>query len=131
MIVLDASVLVELLLGTRKGRKVAVQIADPTIGLHAPHLADVEVMHVLRRLVRAGEIDGSVAESAIVSLLDLDIERHAHDALLKRVWNLRRNLTAYDAVYVALAESLGALLLTCDERLARAPGLGRTVELVR
>jgi predicted nucleic acid-binding protein len=130
MIVLDASSLVELLLGTVKGRKVAALIAEPTVGLHAPHLVDIEVVRVMRRLVRVGEIDGEVAESAITSLLELDIERHPHDLLLRRVWNLRSNLTAYDAVYVALAESLGAHLLTCDERLAHAPGVRRTAKLI-
>jgi predicted nucleic acid-binding protein len=80
---------------------------------------------VLRRLVRIGEIDHLTAEFAISSLLELDLERHAHDLLLQRIWSLRSNLTAYDATYVALAESLGARLLTCDARLANAPGVRR------
>ena len=131
MIVLDASSLIELLLCTAKGRKVAARIADPTVGLHAPHLVDVEVAQVLRRLLRIGEIDIKTAEMALRNLLDLDVERHAHGALLGRVWSLRRNLTAYDAVYVALAEALGAKLLTCDEKLALSPGMRRLTILIR
>ena len=131
MMVLDASVLLELLLGTERGRTIAVRIADPAIGLHAPHLADVEVAQALRRYVREGEIGASSAEAALEDLQSLDLERHSHEPLLGRVWALRENLTAYDAVYVALTEALDSTLLTCDGRLARAPGLSRRVELVR
>ena len=131
MMVLDASVLLELLLGTERGRTIAVRIADPAIGLHAPHLADVEVAQALRRYVGEGEIGASSAEAALEDLQSLDLERHSHEPLLGRVWALRENLTAYDAVYVALAEALDSTLLTCDGRLARAPGLSRRVELVR
>lgn len=130
MIVLDASAIVELLLGTPRGRAIADRIADPALGLHVPHLADVEVAQALRRYEREGDLDAEEARSAIEALGALDIERHAHDLLLNRVWALRENLTAYDAVYVALAEALDSRLLTCDARLARAPGLSRCVELV-
>lgn len=131
MIVLDASALVELLLGTGLGRSVAERIADPGLGLHVPHLADVEVTQVLRRLVRDGQLDAASAASALRDLRALDLERHPHELLLERVWALRDRLTAYDAVYVALAEALDAVLLTSDARLARAPGLGRRVQLVQ
>jgi predicted nucleic acid-binding protein len=131
MIVLDASALVELLLGTAQGRSIAARIADPRLGLHAPHLADVEVAQALRRYVREGELDPTSAAAALEDLRSLDLERHGHEALLGRVWALRHNLTAYDAVYVALAEALDSTLLTCDGRLARAPGVSRRVELVR
>lgn len=131
MIVLDASAIVELLLGTAKGRSVAKRIADPQIGIHTPHLADIEVVHVLRRYLRDREIDQASASGAIEDLRSLDLERHAHEPLLGRVWTLRDNLTAYDAVYVALAEALDADLLTCDGRLARAAGMRARVELVR
>lgn len=130
MIVLDASCLVELLVGTSLGRSVGARIADPSEGLHAPHLVDIEVAQALRRLVRDGEIDAADATAAIGVLRTLDLERHAHEPLLGRVWALRGNLSAYDAVYVALAEALDTTLLTCDRRLARAPGLVRRVELV-
>jgi predicted nucleic acid-binding protein len=130
VIVLDASALVELLLGTDAGRIIADRIEDPSIGLHVPHLADVEVAQTLRRLVREGEVDAATAVAALADLRDLDLERHAHEPLLERVWALRENLTAYDAVYVALAEALETTLLTCDARLARAPGMSRKVRLV-
>jgi predicted nucleic acid-binding protein len=129
MIVLDASVLVELLLGTERGRSIAARVADPAVALHVPHLADLEVIQALRRYVAAGDLDTESAASAVETLHLLDLERHAHEPLLDRVWKLRRNLTAYDAVYVALAEALETTLLTCDRRLARAPGLGRRVEV--
>ena len=127
---LDASAIVELLLGTRLGRAVAARLADPSVGLHAPHLLDVEVAQALRRYVREGEVESADAAAALEHLRALDIERHAHEPLLARIWALRENLTAYDATYVALAEALDTTLLTCDRRLARAPGLSRHVELV-
>lgn len=131
MIVLDASALVELLLRTDQGRSIATRIADPELGLHVPHLADVEVAQALRRYVREGELDPGAAAAALEDLRSLDLQRHGHEPLLDRVWALRDNLTAYDAVYVALAEALDSTLLTCDGRLARAPGVSRRVELVR
>lgn len=130
MIVLDASALVELLLGTGRGRAVAGRIADPEVGLHVPHLADVEVAQTLRRYVKDGGIDAASAAAALLDLRALDVERHSHEPLLDRVWVLRDNLTAYDAVYVALAEALDATLLTCDGRLARAPRVAARVEVV-
>jgi predicted nucleic acid-binding protein len=130
MIVLDASVLLELALGTPRGQRIAGMIQDPTIGLHAPHLVDIEVMQVLRRLERSGEINNATAKQAIRGVLELDIERHAHVDLLDRVWQLRKNATAYDAVYLALAEALDATLLTCDKRLARSPHAKRRIEIV-
>jgi predicted nucleic acid-binding protein len=131
VIVLDASALVELLLSTHVGRVIAARIEDPALALHAPHLADVEVAQVLRRYVRDGELDSSSAEEALEDLRSLDLERHSHEPLLPRVWRLRHTLTAYDTVYIALAEALETTLVTCDARLARAPGMSRRVELFR
>ena len=130
MIVLDASALVELVLDTATGQLVADRIADPAEGLHVPHLADIEVVQALRRYAREGEIDADAAEAALEDLRELDLQRHAHEPLLDRVWELRKNLTAYDAVYVALAEVLDGVLLTCDRRLSQAPGMRRRVALV-
>jgi len=130
MMVLDASAVVELLLGTETGRSIAARIADPTLALHVPHLLDVEVAQALRRYVREGALDADSAAAALEDLRSLDLERHGHEPLLDRVWALRDNLTAYDAVYVAIAEALDCTLLTCDGRLARAPGLLRRVNLV-
>jgi predicted nucleic acid-binding protein len=131
VIVLDASALVELLLGTPAGRIIASRIADPALGLHVPHLADIEVAQALRRYVNEGELDGEAAAIALGDLRALDLQRHAHEPLLERVWELRRTLSVYDAVYVALAEVLDTVLLTCDGRLARAPGTTRRVALVK
>jgi predicted nucleic acid-binding protein len=130
MIVLDASALVELILDTSTGQLVADRIADPAEGLHVPHLADIEVVQALRRYVREGEIDPDAADVALDDLRALDLQRHAHEPLLDRVWELRKNLTAYHAVYVALAEVLDGVLLTCDRRLSQAPGMSRRVALV-
>ena len=130
MIVLDASVLVELLLHTAAGQQIAARIEDPALGLHVPELADVEVAQALRRLARDGDLDDADATAALDDLRALDLLRHSHEPLLDRIWELRGNLTAYDAVYVALAEVLDAPLLTCDARLARAPGTTARIDLV-
>ena len=130
MIVLDASALIELLLETAAGHRVAARIADPRLGLHVPHLIDVEVTQALRRYVREGDIEPSDAGTALDDLRALDLQRHAHDQLLDRVWSLRENLSAYDAVYVALAEALDTKVLTCDARMARAPGVSRRIDLI-
>jgi predicted nucleic acid-binding protein len=130
VIVLDASALVELILDTPTGQLVADRIADPAESLHVPHVADIEVVQALRRYVREGEIDADAGETALDDLRALDLQRHAHEPLLERVWELRRNLTAYDAVYLALAEVLDGVLLTCDRRLSQAPGMSRRVMLV-
>lgn len=128
MIVLDASALVELILNTPTGQLVASRIADPAEGLHVPHLADIEVAQALRRYVRKGDLELEAAAVALDDFRALDLQRHAHEPLLERVWELRENLTAYDAVYVALAEVLDGVLLTCDGRLSRArPAAGRAV----
>ena len=131
MIVLDASALVELILATPTGQLVATRIADPAEGLHAPHLADVEVVQALRRYVREGTVDADAAMVALDDYRALDLQRHAHEPLLERVWELRDNLTAHDAVYVALTEVLEGVLLTCDGPLSRAPGLAGRVVLVK
>lgn len=94
----------------------------PAEVLHAPHLLDVEVAHVLRRLEQAGTLSSVRAEEALDDLRALRIVRHPTLVLLDRVWALRRNLSAYDALYVALAEALEAPLVTTDQRLSRAPG---------
>ena len=131
MIVLDASALVELILDTTTGQLVAARIADPVEGLHVPHLADIEVVQALRRYVREGDINAEAAAVALDDLRALDLQRHAHEPLLGRVWELRENLTAYDAVYVALAEVLDGVLLTCDGPLSRAPSLAGRVVLIQ
>lgn len=130
MIVLDASALLELLLGTPTGLRVVKALDDETKSVHVPHLADVEVAHVLRRLIALKEIDAQSADEAIDELQNLPLMRHGHDALLDRIWAMRKNVSAYDATYLALAEVLGATLLTCDRRLAKAAGSHVRVKVV-
>jgi len=98
--------------------------------LHAPHLIDVEVAQVLRRYVREKLITAQRGQEALEDLADLHLNRYPHDFLLPRMWELRSTLTAYDAVYVALAELLDATLLTCDRAIASAPNHTATVELI-
>ncbi len=128
--ILDASAVVELLLRSPRGRRVDPLIADPAISLDVPHLVDVEVTQALRRFVKEGRIDSADASAALGVLASLDLARHSHEPLLERILELRDNLTAYDATYVALAEALGTTLLTCDARLAKAPGNRAAIRLV-
>ena len=123
MLVIDASAVTELVLGRRSGAFVADRILEQVGDLHAPHLLDVEVLSALRRLVASRAATESRANDALTDFQDLTIERYPHDVLVPRVWELRENFSAYDAVYVALAEALtesGASLLTADRRLGRA-----------
>jgi predicted nucleic acid-binding protein len=131
VIVLEASAAVELLLGTAIGALVADRIRDRTETLHAPFLLDVEVAQVLRRYARDRAITAAEGRDALEMLQAIDVERYDHGPLLARVWELRHNVTAYDAVYVALAEALDATLLTTDARLAKATSRRRgRVEVV-
>ena len=97
--------------------------------LHAPHLPDLEVMQVLRRLAREGTVPARRAEEAVLDLQDLRITRYPHFVLLMEIWQRRHNLSAYDATYIVLAEKLGASLLTRDGRLAGAAGNAAIVEV--
>jgi predicted nucleic acid-binding protein len=96
--------------------------------LAAPHLLDVEFLHALRRLVLGGQLSGDRAADARSDFAALAVIRYGHTILADRIWELRGGLTAYDAAFVALAELLDAPLVTCDARLARAPGHHATVE---
>lgn len=97
--------------------------------IHAPHLVDIEVIHALRKHEARGEMEGLRCRLAMSTLADLPLVRYPLSPLLDRIWDLRQNLTAYDAAYVALAESLGAPLVTCDKRLKGAPGHSAQIEL--
>lgn len=130
MIVVDASALLEVLFQTPAAAIVERRLSDAGWSLHAPHLIDVEVAQVVRRYARAGDVDFERGRRTLDYLLAFPIRRYPHEPLLPRVWDLRHNLSAYDAVYVALAEALGAPLLTRDQRLATAAGRHSPVELV-
>lgn len=99
--------------------------------LAAPELIDLEVVSVLRRQSASGQLDERRARLALDDLADLPIERARHVLLLRRCWELRDNLTVYDAAYVALAEALDARLLTADARLAKVPGIRCAVEVLK
>ena len=133
MPVIDASAIAELLLGRPAAEDVARHIAARGYVLHAPHLLDVEVLSALRRVVASGEASAIRAGEAVTDLLELPVERCPRDALAQRVWDLRHDFSAYDAVYLALAEALvddGAALLTADGRFARAARTHTVVEVV-
>lgn len=120
MIVLDASAVVDWLLQTAAGPRIEARIYSRAEALHAPELLDLEVTQVLRRLSREGTVSVARAQAAIEDLADLRVRRYSHAVLLPRIWDLRHNLSAYDAAYVALAEKLDAALLTRDAGLASA-----------
>jgi predicted nucleic acid-binding protein len=128
LIVVDTSAVLSVLLGRP-------EVPGPTDrvrsdgDLHAPHLLDVEFQHALWRLVRTGAISDDRAFDALTDLADLAIVRYPHVLLADRMWELRHNMTAYDAAFVVLAEALTVPLITCDARLARAPGHRATVEV--
>lgn len=107
------------------------RLFDSGESLHAPHLLDLEVAQVLRRYVSGGELTPQRGKQALTDLADFPIFRYPHDLFLPRIWALGHNVTAYDAAYLALAESLAAPLITCDTRLATTSGHRATVELVR
>lgn len=99
--------------------------------LVAPELVDLEVVSVLRRQMSGGALDARRADLALTDLSAMPVERAPHLPLLRRCWELRENLTTYDASYVALAEAMDVLLLTGDRRLARAPGPRCRIEVFR
>jgi predicted nucleic acid-binding protein len=129
VIVVDASALLEALLRTSAAEAVEKRLFDAGETLHAPHLLDVEVTQVIRRYAIAGELNEERGRAALADLIDFPIRRYPHGFLLPRVWALRSSLTAYDAVYVALAEALDAPLLTRDRRLATAARRHVRIEL--
>lgn len=129
MIVVDASVIVPSLLATGPGATSTRRRLEHQ-QLAAPEVIDLEVLSALRRLVRAGRLTPPDAHRLVGELPEVPIARAAHTHLAPRCWELRDNVTPYDAAYVALAELLGCPLLTGDRRLARAPGIRCRVEVL-
>mgnify|MGYP001162081485 CR=1 FL=1 len=129
MIVVDASCLYEVLVDTRRAETIRRRLAaDPDQA--APHVVDIEVFSLIRRDRLAGEIDDTLAALAVDDLRTWPAERYGHRALLSRAWELRHTVRGWDAAYVALAEALGATLLTLDRRLAAADGPRCPIEVL-
>jgi len=128
VLVVDSSAVLEALAAHDPAPGLVERLAEDG-DLHAPHLIDTEVLHALRRLLRKGQISAERAHDARTDFADLTLVRYPHEPLNDRVWELRENLTAYDATFVALAEALGVPLITCDARLAAAPNHHAHIEL--
>jgi predicted nucleic acid-binding protein len=131
MTVVDASAVIELLLRSAAGRSIESRLLRRGESLQAPALIDVEIAQVLRRYAAHGEATPEFGAAALRLVAAMPIDRYSHEPLLDRVWQLRNNLTAHDAVYVALAEGLRVPLVTCDSRLAKAVGIRTSVERFR
>jgi predicted nucleic acid-binding protein len=130
LIVIDASALLEILLRSDRADRLLARTLGAAERLHAPHLLDIEVASVVRRLVQRKDITLARAGQVFDDFARLFIERHPHGPLLPRIWELRDAMTAYDGAYVVLAEALGAPLVTCDGKLARAHGHRAKIEMI-
>jgi predicted nucleic acid-binding protein len=130
VIVVDASAALEVLLRTPLASAVERRLFDRHQSLHAPHLIDLEVAQVLRRYCAAGDLTERRAREALADFMDLSVKRYPHHPFLDRIWELRHNLSAYDAAYIALAEGLNAILVTSDRALASAPGHRARLDLI-
>jgi predicted nucleic acid-binding protein len=128
VLVVDTSALLEALVAREPARGLVERLAGDG-DLHAPHLIDIEMLHALRRLTIRGELTEDRAADARADFRELALVRYPHVELSDRIWELRHNLTPYDAAFVALAESLDVPLVTCDARLATAPGVAAQIEL--
>jgi predicted nucleic acid-binding protein len=121
---------VEILVGGRRAAEIHTRLASEGHAWHAPHLIEVEVCHVLRRLYLSRQMTDLRGQQALRDLSALGLSLHEHSPLLPRAWALRANLSAYDAMYVALAEGLRAPLLTLDAKLAKTTGHVAIVEIL-
>jgi predicted nucleic acid-binding protein len=130
LIVIDASALLELLLGTDRAEQIEARALASEERLHAPHLLDIEVAQALRRLVKLKDLNPLRARQALDDYSALVIQRYAHGELLQRIWQLRNSVSAYDGAYVALSEALDAPLLTCDVKLGRSHGHQAKIEVI-
>jgi len=130
LIVIDASAVIEWILNTSRGQSIGKRLTDGMEQLHAPYLLDVEVLQVIRRYSLRKLISEVRARQAIEDYNDLLVRRYPHTPLISRIWELKANLSAHDAAYVALSEALSAPLLTCDTCLADAPGHHALVQVL-
>jgi predicted nucleic acid-binding protein len=130
VIVIDASALLEVLLRTPVGEAIEARLAKNAGELHVPHLLDLEIAHALRRYALSRILGIDRCHRALTRLSDFPLYRHPHEHLVSRIWELRANLSAYDACYVALAEALQVPLMTHDQRLANSAGHRADIEVV-
>jgi predicted nucleic acid-binding protein len=121
---------VEYLKRSRTGSIVATKLAAHDYEVHIPHLASIETVSALRTLLMRSLITAERARAAIEDLQDFAATRHPHEPYLDRAWALRHAVSAYDGLYVAMAEAMAATLVTCDARLARAPIPSVTIEVI-
>jgi predicted nucleic acid-binding protein len=128
VIVVDTSALIDAVLARPSKPALLGRLSDDA-DLHAPHLIDVEILHALRRLALTKAVHEARLDDARADIDDIALTRYPLGPLADRVWDLRHHLTAYDAVFVALAEALEVPLITCDRRLARAGGHHAHVEV--
>ena len=119
MIVLDASVVVELLTNGTLANSIRRDLFRRDESFIVPHLIDVEVVSAIRRLVAGRRAGADRSDQFLTELAALPAERYSHTPLLGRIWELRHNFTACDAAYIALAEAMNAVLYTCDEKLCK------------
>jgi predicted nucleic acid-binding protein len=129
VLIVDDSCLYEVVADAAQAEQVRERLALDSDHA-APHVIDVEVLSIVRRDHKLGRLDATAARQAIEDLRDWPGERFGHRGLLERAWELRDNVRAWDALYVALAEALGATLITLDRRLGQVAGLHCSVEVV-
>lgn len=130
MIVLDASAAADVLLKIEpKASRIRERMGKSEGNFHVPHFFEIEVLNTLRRHFLSGDLSEEREAEALEDFSTMHLARHPHTPFIERIWELKENITAYDAAYIALAETLDAPLITTDGRLARAPGHRARVEL--
>jgi predicted nucleic acid-binding protein len=130
LIVLDASAAIAVLLNLGTGASaIRERLAGSDEGPHVPHLFEIEVLGTLRRHALVHDLSERRGSELLEDLASMRLNRYPHTALLRRIWELKDNVTVQDAAYIALAETLDAPLVTMDTRLARAPGIRAEVEV--
>jgi predicted nucleic acid-binding protein len=132
VIVLDASAAIDLLLNIQpQAATIAARLGQAGETLHAPHLIDLEVFSAVRHHVRRRVLPEDRGRLALEDLRDLRLIRYPISPLMERMWEMRENVSGFDAAYVALAEALDAPLVTSDRRLARTRGHAARIEAIQ